>query len=123
MFMLKKSINVSQYLAVTLALSLAVCSPLMAMGGYAGDQISKGLIQKIDYLNHSITVNGQTYKVSPTAKFHGVNAFSVLSIGLPVQITLGAAANSTAPSRRAPDPSVDQPQVIVGVTWLPGGIR
>lgn len=122
--MLKQPIYMFRNLAAALALSLVVCAPLMAMGGYASDEVGKGLIQSIDYQNHSITVNGQTYAVSPAAKFSGVAGFSVLSIGMPIQFMLGATISSVTPGD-APttQASSSQPQVIVGITWLPGGIH
>ncbi len=122
--MLKQPIYMIRNLAAALTLSLAVCSPVMAMGGYAGSQVIKGLIENIDYQQHSITVNGQTYAVSPTAKFSGVAGFSVLSIGMPIQIMLGATTGNITPGDAPSTPAASsQPQVIVGITWLPGGVK
>jgi hypothetical protein len=133
--MSKQPLYMFRNLAAALALSLAVCSPVMAMGGYAGGQVIKGVIENIDYQHHSITVNGQTYTVAPTAKYNGVAGFSVLAIGMPVQIMLGetATASSSGPGPTTKDPMPNtapntqqtnpQPQVIVGITWLPGGIH
>ena len=112
--------------ALLLILSFTVSQPVMAMGGYAGDEVAKGLIQSIDYQHHSVTVNGQTYAVSPSAKFSGVAGFSVLSIGMPIQYMLGDIASSQMPepmpNPNLADADTSQP-VIVAITWLPGGIK
>lgn len=121
--MSKQPIYMFRTFAAALTLGLAVCSPIMAMGGYSGDQVGKGLIQSIDYQHHTITVNGQTYAVSPHAKFGGVASFSVLSIGMPVQFMLGSTVSTTAPSNVASNQNADQSEVIVGITWLPGGAK
>jgi len=122
--MLKQPKYMLRNLAAALTLSLAVCSPLMAMGGYAGDQVGKGLIRSIDYQHHSITVNGHTYAVSPAAKFSGIAGFSVLSIGMPIQFMLSATASSVTPGDAATTHAASsQPQVIVGIAWLPGGVK
>jgi hypothetical protein len=122
--MMKRPIYKLSTLAVVFLLSLAVCRPLMAMGGYTADQIGTGLIEKIDYLHHSITVNGQTYTVSSKATFNGVAAFSVLNIGMPIRYMLGNTTTSGAPSGApASNQAVSQPQVIVSITWLPAGIH
>jgi hypothetical protein len=114
-------------LGAGLILGSILNQPAIAMGGYTGDQIAKGLIQNIDYQRHSITVNGQTYAVSPSATFSGVAGFSVLSIGMPIQYMLGDNANSQmpgpVPNSNAAPANVSQPQVIVAITWLPGGVK
>ncbi|MDE2090950.1 MAG: hypothetical protein KGJ08_03480 [Gammaproteobacteria bacterium] len=122
--MLKQPIYMFQSLATAFTLSITLCTPLMAMGGYASDQVGKGLIQGINYQHHSITVNGQTYTVSPNAKFSGVAAFSVLSIGMPIQFMLGTTSSSVTPGDAVTTRAASsQPQVIMGITWLPGGIK
>ena len=125
--MLKQPIYMFQSLATAFTLSITLCTPLMAMGGYASDQVGKGLIQGINYQHHSITVNGQTYTVSPNAKFSGVAAFSVLSIGMPIQFMLGDTASGQAPEpmpdNAATIQAVNQPQMIISITWLPAGIQ
>jgi len=122
--MLKQPIYMLRNVAAALTLSLAVCSPLMAMGGYAGDQVGKGLIRSIDYQHHSITVNGHTYAVSPAATFSGIAGFSVLSIGMPIQFMLSATASRVMPGDApATQTAPSQPHVIIGITWLPGGIN
>lgn len=122
--MFKKHASLFVSLAAVLILAFAVNQPAMAMGGYAGDQVGKGLIRSIDYQHHSITVNGHTYAVSPAAKFSGIAGFSVLSIGMPIQFMLSATAGSVTPGDAATTHAASsQPQVIVGITWLPGGIK
>lgn len=125
--MLKPYAYMLRTLAAVVILSLAVCQPLMAMGGYTPDQFGTGLIQKIDYLHHTITVNGQTYAVSPAAKFSGVAAFSVLSIGMPIKFMLGNTVNDQGPGHMPAAATDGQathpPQMITGITWLPGGIQ
>ncbi|MGA9851436.1 MAG: hypothetical protein WBR15_00660 [Gammaproteobacteria bacterium] len=106
-------------LAGALILSLALCRPALAMGGYTSAQIVTGTVQDIDYLHHAITVNGQTYAVSPQAKFSGIAAFSVLHIGMPIQAMLGSTADGQ--SQPGAQPAAETP-VIVGITWLPGGV-
>lgn len=100
-----------------LLLGFAASRASFAMGGYTPDQMLTGAVQSIDYLHHTITVNGQTYAVSPQAKFTGIGGFSVLHIGMPVQCMLSSVAatgmdNDTQPSEVAP--------VIIAVTWTPG---
>ncbi len=114
-------------LAAGLILGVTLNQPVMAMGGYTGDQVGKGLIQKIDYLHHTITVNGQIYTVSPSAKYNGVAAFSILNIGMPIQFMLGDTASGQAPkpmpNNAATIQAVNQPQMIISITWLPAGIQ
>ncbi|MGB9429803.1 MAG: hypothetical protein WCC11_08010 [Gammaproteobacteria bacterium] len=111
-------------LAAPLLLGLFLAQPAQAMLGSTPLQIGRGLIQNIDYLHHAITVNGQTYAVSPQAKFSGIAAFSVLHIGMPISFALDNAPEKTP----ATDPSVpvqtssDTPLEIVQITWLPGGV-
>ncbi|HVC37393.1 MAG TPA: hypothetical protein VNF46_03215 [Gammaproteobacteria bacterium] len=125
--MFEKRTSLFMGLAAGLILALTLNQPVMAMGGYTGDQVGKGLIQKIDYLHHTITVNGQTYAVSPTAKFNGVAAYSILSIGMPIQFMLGDTASSDMPgpkpARATVNTAGNQPQMIVSITWLPAGIK
>lgn len=115
---------------IVLILSLILCTPLMAMGGYTGSQIGRGQIQKIDYQHHTITVNGETFAVSPTARYKGVGGFSVLSVGMPIQYLLGntTSSNFGPPDGTPPKDSGNQApsspsNTIVSITWLPGGIK
>ncbi|MDE2235684.1 MAG: hypothetical protein KGK44_09070 [Gammaproteobacteria bacterium] len=118
----------SRIQAVVLFLALAVCSPLMAMGGYSSDQIGQGQIRKIDYQHHTITVNGETYAVSPTAKYSGIGGFSVLGVGMSIRYTLGNEISKdtdpdASPSNIISQQAVNVPQMIVAITWLPGGVK
>ena len=133
--MFKKHASLFVSLAAGLILVFALNQSALAMGGYAGSQVIRGLIENIDYQTHSITVNGQTYPVAPSAKFSGIAGFSVLSVGMPIQIMLGETATSSGPGpthgpKQEPVPATaantqsdTQPHVIVGITWLPGGIH
>ncbi|MGB9429809.1 MAG: hypothetical protein WCC11_08040 [Gammaproteobacteria bacterium] len=103
-------------LVTALVLGLAMSRPALAMGGYTADQLVTGTVQDIDYLHHAITVNGQTYAVSPQAKFSGIAAFSVLHVGMAVQCILDSAATSQPGDQ--PD---SQTPVITAITWLPTG--
>ena len=113
---------------LVLFLAIAMCTPLMAMGGYSSDQFGQGQIQKINYQLHAITVNGETYVVSPTAKFSGIRGFSVLSVGMSIRYMLGNEISKdtdpdVSPSNIISQQVVSAPQLIVAITWLPGGIK
>ena len=115
-----------------LLMLLAAAPPLQAAFGSVSQQAIKGTVQKIDYLHHAITVNGQTYAVAQHAQFSGVAGFTVLHIGMPIAYTLGAAApnqgSGALPSGPAqpndpPGQAADaSPPVITSITWLPGGV-
>ncbi len=123
-------------LAILLIASFALCQPAMAVRGAGAASRLKGTVQSIDYLHHAITVNGQTYAVAPNASFQGVASFAVLHVGMPIQYTLGYGYGSqesdpgAMPPGPAPGdelknpaaPANDSPQVIVSITWLPGGV-
>lgn len=100
-----------------LLLGFAAGRASFAMGGYTSDQMLTGPVQSIDYVHHAITVDGQTYAVSPQAKFTGIGGFSVLHIGMPVQCMLSS-ATTTGPDADT-QPSAVVP-VIIAVTWTPG---
>lgn len=100
-----------------LLLGFAAGRASFAMGGYTPDQMLTGAVQSIDYLHHSITVDGQTYAVSPQAKFIGIGGFSVLHIGMPVQCMLSSATATSADDDMQPS---DVVPVIIAVTWTPG---
>ncbi len=135
--MFKRRTFMLHNLAAFLILSCAVNQPLMAMGSFAADQVVTGTVQNIDYLHHSITVNGQTYAVSPKAQFHGIGGFSVLHIGMPIRFMLGGATpdrgpsippvfrgigkppGSQAPGTSPPARTASPPPVIIDITWLP----
>lgn len=87
-----------------------------AMGGYTPDQVLTGTVQSIDYLHHTITINGQTYAVSAQAKFTGIGGFSVLHIGMPVECRL---SNPPAVDSEN-DAASSAAAVIIAVTWAPG---
>ncbi|MGH8377743.1 MAG: hypothetical protein ACRER7_02210 [Gammaproteobacteria bacterium] len=122
--------------AILLIAGFALCQPAMAVRGISAGQSIKGTVQQIDYLHHAITVNGQTYAVAPNASFQGVAGFTVLHVGMPIQYTLGygSASQESGPGAMPPGPAPgdelknpatpasDSPQVIVSITWLPGGI-
>ncbi|MGA9854738.1 MAG: hypothetical protein WBR29_05625 [Gammaproteobacteria bacterium] len=113
-------------LTVLIAALIAVfmlCAPVMGMGGYGAAQLVKGEIQSIDYSQHAITVNGQIYMVSPQAKFNGIGAFSVLHVGMPVQLLLASNNGSTSmvTASATNNPANTGPPLVVQVTWLPGG--
>ncbi|MGH8280903.1 MAG: hypothetical protein ACRERZ_01800 [Gammaproteobacteria bacterium] len=117
--MLDKRVSKSVALAAALILGLAT-SPLMAMGGYGADQLVKGNVQSIDYQHHAITVNNQVYTIAPQAKFNGIGGFSVLHIGMAVQMLLtDAASNSPADESSAAENAAPE---AIQVTWLPGGV-
>ncbi|MGH8398769.1 MAG: hypothetical protein ACRETA_11075 [Gammaproteobacteria bacterium] len=106
-------------LAIVLILNLAVSRPVSAMGGYTSAQVVTGTVQSIDYLHHAITVNNQVYTISPQAKFNGIGAFSVLHVGMAVQMLLADAASNSPDSQSAATEST-APEAIQ-VTWLPSG--
>lgn len=121
--MFEKRISLFVSLAAGLILAFTLNQPVMAMGGYTADQVGKGLIQKIDYQHHTITVNGNTYAVSSSAKYNGVAAFSVLAVGMPIQFMLGETAVTAPLGNAMPAQAENQPQMIVSITWLPAGIQ
>ncbi|MGH8397368.1 MAG: hypothetical protein ACRETA_03880 [Gammaproteobacteria bacterium] len=118
--------------AIVLIASFALCQSAMAVRGISPGQTIKGTVQQIDYLHHAITVNGQTYAVAPNAMFQGVAGFTTLNVGMPIQFTLGYGSTSqeSGPGAMPPGPAPgdpvtsanDSPQVIVSITWLPGGV-
>jgi hypothetical protein len=112
-------------LALLLAFGCALNMPVLGMSGFGADQLVKGEVQSIDYLQHAITVNGQTYKVSPQAKFKGIGAFSVLHVGMPVQLMLGSASATSMAAPSSPENAASDnagPQIVIQVTWLPAGV-
>ena len=111
------------FLSGSLLLGLVTTPTALAMGGYTSDQLVTGMVQDIDYTHHAITVNGQTYAVSDTAKFSGIGGFSVLHIGMPVECMLSSVPDEQADGDASPsaDQSSDQTPVIVAITWVPGG--
>jgi hypothetical protein len=123
--MLAKCASKMTGLVTALMLGFMLATPAMGMGGYGADQLVKGEVQSIDYLQHAITVNGQTYRVSPQAKFNGIGAFSVLHVGMPVQLMLGSASGTSMAAPSSPDDVVSEnteSQVVIQVTWLPNGV-
>jgi hypothetical protein len=114
-----KAIVFSTALAGLLLLGGVSSPTCFAMGGYTPDQMLTGAVQSIDYLHHTITVDGQTYAVSPQAKFTGIGGFSVLHIGMPVQCMLSSATATGPDDDTQPLPSDVMP-VIIAVTWTPG---
>jgi hypothetical protein len=112
-------------LLLALAWGCSMNLPALGMSGYGADQLVQGEVQSIDYLQHAITVNGQSYRVSPQAKFNGIGAFSVLHVGMPVQLMLGSARGASMAAPSSPgDVSAqnEEPQVVIQVTWLPNGV-
>ncbi|MGH8413441.1 MAG: hypothetical protein ACRESX_01775 [Gammaproteobacteria bacterium] len=122
--------------AILLIAGFALCQPAMAVRGIASGQSIKGTVQQIDYLHHAITVNGQTYAVAQNATFQGVAGFTTLHVGMPVEYTLGFGSTSqeSGPGSMPPGPAPgdelknsappanNSPQVIISITWLPGGV-
>ena len=122
-----RTVAINAALAGLLLLGMVANRAGFAMGGYTPDQVLSGSVQSIDYLHHTITVNGQIYTVSPSAKYNGVAAFSILNIGMPIQFMLGDTASGQAPEpmpdNAATIQAVNQPQMIISITWLPAGIQ
>lgn len=112
-----KTIVFSTALAGLLLLGGVSSPTCFAMGGYTPDQMLTGMVQNIDYLHHTITVNGQTYAVSARAKFTGIGGFSVLHIGMPIECMLSSLPTAGPDSST---PSSDTVPVIIAVTWTPG---
>lgn len=115
-----------------LLMLLTAAPPSQAAFGSVSQQAIKGTVQKIDYLHHAITVNGQTYAVAQHAQFSGVAGFTVLHIGMPIAYTLGSAVQDQVPGSLPPGPAQPSdpsgqaadagPPVITSITWLPGGV-
>lgn len=100
------------------------CTPAFAAnGGAVPDfRVPAGAVQDIDYLHHAITINGQTYAVTPDAKFSGIAGFSVLHVGMPISYVLGKLSPiPTAPQPTSVTTDDNSPPVITAITWLLGG--
>ncbi|MGH8281659.1 MAG: hypothetical protein ACRERZ_05650, partial [Gammaproteobacteria bacterium] len=78
-------------------------------------------VQSIDYQHHAITVNNQVYTIAPQAKFNGIGGFSVLHLGMAVQMLLANAA-SKSPTDDASSTVESAAPEAIQVTWLPGGV-
>ena len=112
-----KTVAINTALAGLLFLGMVVNHAGFAMGGYTPDQVLSGTVQSIDYLHHTITVNGETYAVSSRAKFTGIGGFSVLHVGMPVQCMLSS--SPTVGPDSGSSSSMTAP-IIISVTWIPG---
>jgi len=118
---------------VALVLFMALGQPARAALGVTVGQGIKGTVQSIDYLHHTITVNGQIYTVAPHASFQGIAGFSVLHIGMPIAYSLGNSTEKQGPGAMpagaapgkpmTPEQQIASTSVIVSITWLPAGIR
>ncbi|MGA9851442.1 MAG: hypothetical protein WBR15_00690 [Gammaproteobacteria bacterium] len=139
--MYKQRMSFLPGLVGVLILSFTLYQPAMAVNGQSPGQSIRGLVQNIDYLHHAITVNGQTYAVSPYANFYGIASFTILHVGMPIQYTLSNVNNSggpdgppgglpvVAPPGQAPGTAHGGPAqtnngapMIISITWLPGGV-
>ena len=106
-------------LTAALILSLATGRSALAMFGLAADQVATGLVQHIDYLHHTITVNGRIYAVSPQAAFRGIGGFAVLHIGMPIQFVTGSPSIHPGPGAAAKAEATPPAPSITRITWLP----
>lgn len=117
-------------------LGLAMAPSSWAAFGEPPVHILKGTVQSIDYLHHAITINGQIYAVAASASYRGMAGFSVLHVGMPIAYILRDTGQSQMFGAVSPPPSELPPppggttkqtvdsglQVIVSITWLPGGV-
>ena len=88
-------IRASTLWAVTaLLLGLATCQAALANRPV---EVFQGSIETIDYGNHAITVNHQSYKVSPRASFTGVTGFESLQQGMQVRFILATPPSGSEP--------------------------
>ncbi|MGH8335730.1 MAG: hypothetical protein ACRETL_02635 [Gammaproteobacteria bacterium] len=101
-----------QIILAVAGLFLALCVCQMALASYAipDENIGNGTIQSVNYVNHTVTVAGHVYSISPKA-FYGnssVKGIEDLQAGMRIQFT-------------ANGPVTDSASRVINVIVLPPG--
>ncbi len=90
-----------------LFLHLAWGAPASATYAIPSGNTGQGTIESVNHAHHTITVDGQTYRVSPNAAYSGVGGFDGLTPGMSVEFVGNGPLNSGT-------------AVLTGVIVVPG---
>ena len=94
---MSKSHTCSWWAASGLLLAVFLCPCAFASYAVPPENMATGVVEAINYVNHSITVNGHVYRISPKATYasDSVKNIGGLQTGMKIQIIAnGPVANS-----------------------------
>ncbi|MGB9429817.1 MAG: hypothetical protein WCC11_08080 [Gammaproteobacteria bacterium] len=83
------------FIVAGLLMAACLCSGAFASYAVPDENIGTGTIQAVDYVNHTVTVAGHVYRISPKAAYsdNGKNA-GVLQPGVKIQFTSNGPVNN-----------------------------